>query len=105
MATYKTTPGSENDVLAHLRRLAEASRQKDGNLRYEYFRGVEDPQKFVILESYRTAADFQAHRESQHFQEIGVETIISLLHHPLVSTYDSPTGTSGIRPSQTSDRQ
>ncbi|MGO4238606.1 putative quinol monooxygenase [Pseudarthrobacter sp. YAF2] len=60
--------------------------------RYEYFRGVEDPQKIVILESYRTAADFQAHRDSQHFQEIGVGTIIPLLHDRSVSTYDSPAG-------------
>ena len=44
VASYIATPGSENDVLTHLRRLAEASRQEDGNLSYEYFRGVEDPQ-------------------------------------------------------------
>ena len=92
VATYIATPGSENDVLTNLGRLAEASRQEEGNLRYEYFRGVEDPQKIVILESYRTAADFQAHRESQHFQEIGLETIIPFLHHRSVSTYDSPAG-------------
>lgn len=89
VAMYTVKPGSENEVLAQLRLLAEASRNEDGNLRYEYFRGVEDPLKIVILESYRTAADFDAHRESVHFQQIGRGRIIPLLQDRTVSTYGS----------------
>nr|WP_231700788.1 antibiotic biosynthesis monooxygenase family protein [Arthrobacter sp. zg-Y750] len=86
---YTVKPGSENEVLAQVRLLAEASRNEDGNLRYEYFRGVEDPLKVVILESYRTAADFDAHRASDHFEQIGVGRIIPLLQERTVSIYGS----------------
>ncbi|MCQ1947592.1 putative quinol monooxygenase [Arthrobacter sp. zg-Y1171] len=89
VAVYTVTPGSEDEVLAELRLLAEASRTEAGNLRYEYFRGVEDPRKVVILESYRTAADFDAHRESVHFQQIGRGRIIQLLQDRTVSMYGS----------------
>lgn len=89
VAMYTVKPGSENQVLAQLRLLAEASRNENGNLRYEYFRGVEDPLKIVILESYRTAADFDAHRETDHFREIGAGRIIPLLQDRTVATYGS----------------
>lgn len=89
VATYTVTPGSENEVLANLRNLAAASRTEEGNLRYEFFQGVEDPNKIVILESYRTADDFQHHRETPHFKEIAIKAIIPLLQSRSVSTYDS----------------
>lgn len=89
VATYTAIQGREPEVLAGLKSLAEASRQEKGNLRYDYFRGVEDPTKIVILESYRTALDFQAHRESEHFQRLGVGAIIPLLEKRTVSTYEA----------------
>ena len=87
VAVYTVKPGSEDEVLAQLHLLAEASRAEEGNLRYEYFRGVEDPRRIVILESYRTAADFDAHRATDHFQQIGGGLIIPLLQDRTVSTY------------------
>lgn len=89
VAVYTVKPGSEDEVLSQLQPLAEASRAEEGNLRYEYFRGVEEPSKIVILESYRTAADFDAHRESDHFQQIGGGRVIPLLQDRTVSTYGS----------------
>lgn len=89
VATYTAIHGREPEVLAGLEDLAQASRQEEGNLRYEYFQGVEDHTKIVILESYRTAEDFQAHRDSEHFQRIGVGTIIPLLMNRAVATYES----------------
>lgn len=89
VATYTAIQGREQEVLAGLQDLAQASRLEEGNLSYEYFQGVEDPLRIIILESYRTAEDFQAHRDSEHFQRIGVGTIIPLLENRAVSTYES----------------
>lgn len=89
VAVYTAIQGREPEVLAGLKNLARASRREKGNLSYEYFQGVEDPSKIIILESYRTAEDFQAHRDSEHFQRLGVGTIIPLLENRTVATYES----------------
>lgn len=89
VANYTTRAGREKDVLENLRALAEASRKEPGNLRYEYFQGVEDPSRIVILETYRTSKDFDAHRQTPHFQRIGAETIIPILESRTVSTFES----------------
>lgn len=89
VATYTTLAGNETAVLEHLRALAQASRQEPGNLRYEYFQGIEDPSRIVILETYRTSEDFEAHRQTPHFQQLGVEGIIPLLQNRTVSTFES----------------
>lgn len=89
VATYTTLTGREADVLGHLRSLAQASREEPGNLRYEYFQGVEDHSRIVILETYQTPGDFDAHRRTPHFQRIGAETIIPLLQSRTVSTFES----------------
>jgi quinol monooxygenase YgiN len=89
VATYTTLTGRETDVLENLRALAQASREEPGNLRYEYFQGVEDRSRIVILETYRTTGDFDDHRQTPHFQRIGTETIIPLLQSRTVSTFAS----------------
>lgn len=89
VATYTTLRGREADVLENLRALAQASRQEPGNLRYEYFQGVEDHSRIVILETYRTPEDFDVHRQTPHFQSIGAETVIPLLQSRTVSTFES----------------
>jgi quinol monooxygenase YgiN len=89
VATYTTLTGREADVLANLRALAQASRGEPGNLRYEYFQGIEDPSRIVILETYRAAEDFDAHRQTPHFQRLGTDTIIPLLQNRTVSTFES----------------
>ncbi|WP_258803559.1 putative quinol monooxygenase [Pseudarthrobacter sp. NS4] len=90
VATYTTLTGREAEVLENLRALAQASREEPGNVRYEYFQGVEDDSRIVILETYHTPGDFEAHRQTPHFQRIGAETIIPLLQSRTVSTFESP---------------
>jgi quinol monooxygenase YgiN len=87
VAEYQTHPGASARVLELLKSLAAASRDEPGNVSYEYFCGVEEQHRIVVLEKYRTAEDFDAHRESTHFREIAVGGIIPLLESRKVSTY------------------
>lgn len=89
VARYRTLDGKAEEVLSHLQEMAEASRAEPGNLSYDFFRGVQDDHQIVILESYGTAADFDAHRNSGHFQSIGAGQILPLLESRTVSTYTS----------------
>lgn len=91
VARYRTLEGKTEEVLAHLSEMAEASRKEPGNISYEFFRGVRDNRRIAILESYGTADDFEAHRNSKHFQEIGAGRILPLLESRTVSTHTSET--------------
>jgi quinol monooxygenase YgiN len=56
--------------------LTEASRAEPGNLWFDWSRGVEDPNEFVLLEAFRDAEAGAAHVGSDHFkatvQELGI---------------------------------
>jgi quinol monooxygenase YgiN len=79
IARYYPREGQTEAVLELLSELTAASRTEPANLGYEYFRGVENSDEIVIIESYLDAAGFAAHREAEHFQRIGVGQIIPLL--------------------------
>ena len=79
IAHYYAEPSNTASVIALLTDLAAASRTEPGNRSYEFFRGVEDTDHIVILESYDSQAALDAHRASSHFQSIAVEQIIPLL--------------------------
>ncbi|BCW40313.1 hypothetical protein StoSoilB3_18480 [Arthrobacter sp. StoSoilB3] len=87
VARYRTKPGTTEEVLGHLAKMAAQTREEPGNISYEFFRGVEDDRKIVILESYHTAEDFDLHRQTQHFLTIGAVHIIPELEARTVSTY------------------
>lgn len=89
VAHYGTKPGATDEVLALLAGLAEATRKEPGNISYDFYRGVQDPAQVVILESYHDAEDFDRHRESQHFVELGAGKIIPRLNSRHISTYTS----------------
>lgn len=46
----------------------EASIQEPGNLRFDVLQLKDDPTRFVLYESYQSAADAKAHKETRHYQ-------------------------------------
>lgn len=89
VARYYAKPETADEVASLLPKLAEASRTEEGNVSYVVNRDLETPENFVIVEVYGTADDFQAHRDSEHFQEIGFGKIIPLLRERTVATFES----------------
>lgn len=89
VAKYGAKQGMTEDVLGLLAQMAAATRREPGNVSYDFYRGLEDPTQIVILESYHDAEDFDRHRESHHFLDVGVRQIIPRLVSRHVSTYTS----------------
>ena len=55
-------------------RLAEAvNKHEDGCEFYKIYRHSEEPDTYVVLESYVDQAALEAHRETEHFRSIGIE--------------------------------
>ena len=88
IARYTLAPGNEDEVLALLPQLAAASRAESGNLGFEIHRGVEHPRQVILLERYADREAFAAHRESEHFKRLVLETIVPLLENRTVELYE-----------------
>lgn len=87
IAHYHSYPGNQDQVNELLAQLAEHTRSEPANLYYEYFQSTVDPHHFVILEKYKDASGLDAHRDTPHFQSIGVGKIIPLLSRREVESY------------------
>lgn len=46
---------------------ARHTRQEPGNLRYDVLGHSQDSARFTLYEAYRTADDFAAHQQSEHY--------------------------------------
>ena len=89
IARYTLAPGNEDEVLALLPQLAAATREEPGNLGFEIYRGTEDPHAVILLERYASREAFTAHRESAHFNELVLNTIVPLLESRVVELYEA----------------
>lgn len=88
IARYTLAPGNEEEVLALLPRLAEASRAEPGNVSFVAYRRLDDDREVVLLERYASRDAFAAHRESPHFKALVLERIAPLLDSRVVETFD-----------------
>ena len=88
IARYTLAPGNEEEVLALLPQLAEASRAEPGNLSFVAYRRLDDDREVVLLERYASRVAFAAHRESPHFKELVLERIATLLDSRAVESFD-----------------
>jgi quinol monooxygenase YgiN len=89
IARYTLTPGREEEVLALLPQLAEASRAEPGNVSFVAYRAFDDTHDVVLLERYASRDAFAAHRESPHFKSLVLAQIAPLLESRVVETYDA----------------
>ncbi|MBA0052390.1 antibiotic biosynthesis monooxygenase [Streptomyces sp. AJS327] len=87
VARYRTLPDRQDEVLALLDTVATASRQEPGNLGYRVHQATDDPRTILLYEEYRTAADFETHRATEHFQHIVLFQVVPLLEDREVLSY------------------
>lgn len=90
IARYTVAEGNEDEVLALLRQLAEASRSEPGNLAFTVYRELDEPRGVVLLERYTSRDAFAAHRETPHFKELVLARIVPLLDSRTVEEYEAP---------------
>ena len=50
--------------------IASAIRAEEGNLRYEYFQPLNDPETVLLIDSWRDQAAIDAHHESPMMREL-----------------------------------
>jgi quinol monooxygenase YgiN len=63
---FEVIPASANAGAGLLRQYREASRKEDGNQRFEVIQEASRPNRFVILEVWKSQAALDAHRKAAH---------------------------------------
>lgn len=87
IAHYRAAEETGDTVAALLRELARESRKELGNVSYDAARDLLDSDHFVIAEKYTSPEAFDAHRQSAHFQKIGLSGILPLLAERVIERY------------------
>jgi len=79
MVKWQIQPGQEEVVRQALTQLVAHSRLEPGCLYYQPHVGAAQPDLVYIYEAYASPAAALAHRETPHFQQIVLGTIVPLL--------------------------
>lgn len=90
IAHYLALPGNGDRVAELLAELAMHTRQEDANTAYTVSRSIENPNHFVIVEKYNCENGLEAHRNTPHFKQLGVQQIIPMLEKREVETHLLP---------------
>ena len=61
-------PEFADDWVDLVEEFTSASRAEPGNILFEWYRSVEDPNTYVLVEAFRDAAAGEAHVQSDHFR-------------------------------------
>jgi quinol monooxygenase YgiN len=68
LAFIRAQAGRSDELGERLRRLVGPSRREPGCIRFELHRADDDPDLWMVYETWRSAADRQAHYASAHLR-------------------------------------
>lgn len=74
-------PNAVDDFITATTKNAEASLQEPGVARFDFIQEIEDPNRFVLVEVYRTPDDPTKHKATEHYQ-IWRDTVENMMVEP-----------------------
>lgn len=86
--TYIVRPGHEEEAVALLRTLTQATRAERGCRMYLAHRSLADPKKFFLYEQYDDPAALDAHRASPHFARYATGGLFPILESRTPELYE-----------------
>jgi quinol monooxygenase YgiN len=69
VATLTAKPEYKEDVLKAIKTVVDATRKEQGNIFYDVFEDVNNPLKFVFIETWKSQAAINSHNKSAHFND------------------------------------
>jgi (4S)-4-hydroxy-5-phosphonooxypentane-2,3-dione isomerase len=78
-AKWQVKQGNLAMVLSLLEQVAQKSQQEEGNLHYKIHQSIDDTNTILLYEGYVDDAAAEKHRNSDHFQDIVIKSIVPLL--------------------------
>ena len=92
-ATFPLDPAKRDEALDLIEDLVEQSQQEDGMIDYRAATDVSDPTLVRFFEQYEDAAAFEAHSQTEHFQEFEAALPDLLAGEPEVHRFDVDSAT------------
>ncbi len=86
--TYVIKAGYEDEAVALLARLTEATRSEPACRMYLAHRSTTDPRRFFLYEQYDDQAGLDAHRGSPHFERYGKGGLFAILESRSPELYE-----------------
>lgn len=70
---YQAKPGKRDAFYKAVQEsgVAVASRQEEGNIKYDYYMAADDADTILLVEHWKDDAAFQFHIQQPHFKELG----------------------------------
>lgn len=68
-STFHLLPDSKDEALELMRNMVRLCRQEHGCLTYEYYEGVTDPYRVVLLQEWEDADCLQGHYQTDHMED------------------------------------
>ena len=69
VATVTVKPEYKDEVLKAIKMVVDATRKESGNIFYDVFEDVNNPLKFVFIETWKSQAAIDSHNEAPHFND------------------------------------
>ena len=69
VASITVKPEFKEEVLKAIQKVVSATRKEPGNIFYDVFEDVNNPLKFVFIETWKSQAAIDSHKKSAHFNE------------------------------------
>lgn len=88
IARHTMKPGTESEVLPLVQELVNAARSEPGNLAFDAYRSLYNPESYVLLERYASRDALAAHRATPHFRQIVMKQLVPLLAARIVDEFD-----------------
>jgi quinol monooxygenase YgiN len=86
--TYVIKPGREEEAIALLGKLTEATRAEPGCRMYLAHRSTTDPRRFFLYEQYDDQAALDAHRAAPHFAQYAAGGLFAILESRTPELYE-----------------
>jgi len=69
VATVIVKPEYKDDVLKAIKTVVDATRKEPGNIFYDVFEDINNPLKFIFLETWKSQAAIDSHNKAAHFND------------------------------------
>jgi quinol monooxygenase YgiN len=69
VANVTVYPEFKDEILHAIETVVEATRKEEGNISYDVFEDVTNPQRFTFIENWQSQSAIASHNASAHFVE------------------------------------
>lgn len=90
VATILIREQFKNEMVEALKKVTDGTRNEEGNISYDLFQDINDPLKYIILETWKSRDAINEHNQTEHYQTFKkdiADKIESIMVNTIKSVY------------------